>query len=300
MKKISKNEKGFTLVLSLVLLLVMSLMGGSLIVISSGDHQSNNTSDEYQQAFYVAETALLEGEKQLVNAYMGPWSNVDDLRVAMPAGYSENADDNKASAEDTKKFEDWVTLQNKLNPDEVNTLQPSGESLTESHARNTDGRGMPKNSWPGTGEQWTDISTDCRESFRNLSEQKDERNNPITILVTHQPVKRSFYDLIKPIFKNKTDIDSTIYKERDGTAKKIGDIIEKEENFLKRFYYEYFSINIGTAAYIGTGSSIKKTASDSQSLGTAYKIYVCGIFMNRAMNKNEIIIPLETVIVMPN
>ena len=292
MKKINKNEKGFTLVLSLVLLMVMSLMGGSLIVISSGDHQSNNTSDEYQQAFYVAETALLEGEKQLINSYMGPWVDIDKISVAKPAA--------GASDEENKKYEDWVTLQNKLNPDEVNTLQPSGESLKESHARNTDDRGMPKNSWPGTGEQWTDISTDCRESFRNLSEQKDERNNPITILVTHQPVKRSFYDLIKPIFKNKTDIDSTIYKERDGTAKKIGDIIEKEENFLKRFYYEYFSINIGTAAYIGTGSSIKKTASDSQSLGTAYKIYGCGIFMNRAMDKNEIIIPLETVLVMPN
>ena len=38
------NQKGFTLVLSLVLLLVMSLMGGALIVIASGDHQSNNTS----------------------------------------------------------------------------------------------------------------------------------------------------------------------------------------------------------------------------------------------------------------
>ena len=34
-----KNEKGFALVLSLLLLLVMSLMGGSLIVISSTDHQ---------------------------------------------------------------------------------------------------------------------------------------------------------------------------------------------------------------------------------------------------------------------
>ena len=84
MKKINKNEKGFTLVLSLVLLLVMSLMGGALIVISSGDHQSNNTSDEYQQAFYVAETALLEGEKQLINAYMGPWVDVDKISVARP------------------------------------------------------------------------------------------------------------------------------------------------------------------------------------------------------------------------
>ena len=70
MKK--ENQNGFTLVLSLVLLLVMSLMGGSLIVISSGDHQSNNTSDQYQQTFYVAEHALLEAEKRLVENMMGP------------------------------------------------------------------------------------------------------------------------------------------------------------------------------------------------------------------------------------
>ena len=59
---IKKNEEGFALVLSLVLMLAMSLMGGALIVMSASDHQSNNKSDEYQQTFYVAETALLEGE----------------------------------------------------------------------------------------------------------------------------------------------------------------------------------------------------------------------------------------------
>ena len=69
---IKNNEKGFALVLSLVLLLVMSLMGGSLIVITAGDHQNNNTSDAYQQTFYVAETALLEGEKYIINQYLGP------------------------------------------------------------------------------------------------------------------------------------------------------------------------------------------------------------------------------------
>ena len=68
-KMMNKNEKGFALVLSLILLLVMSLMGGALIVISSGDHQSNNTSDQYQQAFYVAETGLLEGEKKIINQF---------------------------------------------------------------------------------------------------------------------------------------------------------------------------------------------------------------------------------------
>ena len=70
----NKNkEKGFALILSIVLLIVMSLMGGSLIVVSSGDHQSNNNSDQYQQTFYVAETGLMEGEKWILDNYLGHW-----------------------------------------------------------------------------------------------------------------------------------------------------------------------------------------------------------------------------------
>ena len=84
-----KNEKGFALILSLVLLLVMSLMGGSLIVISAGDHQSNNTSDDFQQTFYVAETALLEGEKYLTNHYKGPYKK-DATRDSTQAGLPDN------------------------------------------------------------------------------------------------------------------------------------------------------------------------------------------------------------------
>ena len=67
------NQKGFALVLALVMLVVMSLMGGALIVVASGDHRTNNVSDNYQQTFYVAETALLEGEKYLINQHLGPW-----------------------------------------------------------------------------------------------------------------------------------------------------------------------------------------------------------------------------------
>ena len=86
---------------------------------------------------------------------------------------------------------------------------------------------MPRNDWPSLGDSWADVSTNCKESFRNLSE-------PTTgeVLVTHKPVMKSFYDLIKPIFSNKTDIDSTVYKKRDGTAKDIGDIIKKEYSHL--------------------------------------------------------------------
>ena len=75
-----KNEKGFAMVLSLVLLLAMSLMGGALILISSGDHQSNNDSDQYQQTFYMAEMALLAGEQYLVDQQAGPWDSSKNAR----------------------------------------------------------------------------------------------------------------------------------------------------------------------------------------------------------------------------
>ena len=91
---IGNKQKGFALVLSLVLLLAMSLMGGALIVISAGGHQSNNTSDEYQQTFYVAETALIEGEKYLLNQYLGPWNTSnhtrDTAKRKLPANGASN------------------------------------------------------------------------------------------------------------------------------------------------------------------------------------------------------------------
>ena len=86
-----KTEKGFTLVLALVLLLVMSLMGGSLIVISAQDHSSNNESDIYQQTFYVAETGLMEGEKFIINKYLGDWNDSGTIRSTEEAGAPLNA-----------------------------------------------------------------------------------------------------------------------------------------------------------------------------------------------------------------
>ena len=88
---IRKSEKGFAMVLSLVLLLAMSLMGGALILISSGDHQSNNNSDQYQQTFYAAEMALLQGEKYILNEKSGPWdgkSTRDTSKANLPEDHT--------------------------------------------------------------------------------------------------------------------------------------------------------------------------------------------------------------------
>ena len=139
MKK--KTEKGFALVLSIVLLLVMSLMGGSLIVISAGDHQSNNTSDEYQQTFYVAETALLEAEKLITNKMMGPWIVVADEYAARPVGLN--------STEESE----WDAMVAAL------TAEAAAQG---GYARDTDKRDLPTNIIPVRGE------TACDQSFRNI------------------------------------------------------------------------------------------------------------------------------------
>tara|TARA_B100001996_G_scaffold162680_1_gene124071 strand:+ start:52 stop:711 length:660 start_codon:yes stop_codon:yes gene_type:complete len=77
------KEKGFALILSLVLLMAMSLMSVALILISSEDHKSNNISDEYQQSFYVAEMALLAGEQYLLNQKNGPYNSSGVRQTAL-------------------------------------------------------------------------------------------------------------------------------------------------------------------------------------------------------------------------
>ena len=98
----NNNEKGFALVLSLVLMLAMSLMGGALIVISAGDHSSNNQNDHYQQTFYVAETALLEGERWVLNHYLGPYKT-DGTR---------DTSKRKLPVNQTTSFNGTMTLEN--------------------------------------------------------------------------------------------------------------------------------------------------------------------------------------------
>ncbi len=222
-----KNEKGFALVLSLVLLLVMSLMGGSLIVVTSGDHKSNNLSDKYQQSFYVAETALLEGEKYVLNQFLGPYTNDGTTRPACEGSNCVN---------------DGTTR------DRVN-------------------RNLP-------GNKVTLSNTDCSSSFSDLDRQETDvaKTTPGLQIVAQNSF--NFGILIENLLN------------------------DKEKKFLNDFIYEYFVLNVGSAPYRGYGSSIKKGATDEMSDGMAYRVYGCGMY--QVGTRNEIIVPLESVIVMPN
>ena len=252
-----KNEKGFALVMALVLLMVMSLMGGALIVISSTDHQSNNSSDEYQQTFYVAETALLEAEKSLVNQMMGPWIDVN----------VEFEGEDTTGMTDEEKAE-WDAM----------VAQIKSEAVA-GFARNIDQRDLPINRMAAT-------DTPCYQSFRNI--------NRAGFMVTEHSTNKNFGNLIQAVFLD-PDLDNLA----DSTT------IDGEREHMQRFRYEYFITNIGSATFRGAGSSLKKTSTNAQTSGTAYRIYGCGFMMPRGTDLIEfddpnILVPLETVVVLSN
>ena len=171
----NNKEKGFALVLSIILLIVMSLMGGSLIVISSGDHQSNNSSDQYQQTFYVAEAGLLEGEKWILDKYLGPWMNSvpndDEVLGPRPDGAGP------AAVWDVKN-EIWQDTKTEYTSKSENGF-----------FRHTFIRGPAQNDTKVARD-----SSQCLMSFKNL-DTNDEGN--VSIIGKGQlPIERSFLDIV--------------------------------------------------------------------------------------------------------
>lgn len=80
-----KNQKGFVLTLAILMLVVMSIMGITLVTLLSNDVRQNDSQDEYQQALYTAETAanlgkirlqtLVTTNRTLPQASTTPWNS---------------------------------------------------------------------------------------------------------------------------------------------------------------------------------------------------------------------------------
>ena len=64
-KKYKNSEKGFAIALALLMLLVMTLMGTTLVMVAGSDHKKNAAKDSNQQAFYAAETGIAQARKWL-------------------------------------------------------------------------------------------------------------------------------------------------------------------------------------------------------------------------------------------
>ena len=151
-------------------------MGGSLIVISSGDHQSNNNSDQYQQTFYVAETGLIEGEKWILDNYLGHWMNSipsdKDVLGEIPDSPGPLSDYNvKKEIWDDKKTE-------------------YDEAKEGGYFRHTFGRGPAVND---TTVNRTDSK--CLSSFKNLD--TDDKGDVKIVGKGKLPIQKSFLEIEK-------------------------------------------------------------------------------------------------------
>ena len=159
----------------------------------------------------------------------------------------------------------------------VNKLQSL--ATNNNFARQTDasspwpnGRGIPTNIINVS-------STPCSNSFRNLL--KDGDGN--TLVAAHQTLW-NFGELIEPIL----------------TAESAPD---KEIEHMKRYRWEFFVINVGRSTFKGAGTSLKKTSTNAQQQGNAYKLYGCGYLMPKGsaltdIDDPEILIPLETLVIL--
>lgn len=234
----NSNEKGFALVLSLVLMLAMSLMGGALIVISAGDHSSNNQNDQYQQTFYVAETALLEGERWVLNQYLGPYKTDgirDTSKRELPTNQSGTDSD----------FDGIMTLENyQADPaDDFTVNYQGGSSNTYDMVDNGD---ICFKSFPGAVNPTSGLQSD----FKVVEDADGNRG----------AISNNYGSLLSKSLASNGSVDE-----------------KNEAQKLKFFYYEYFVTQIGAAPFRGTGASIKKSATDTGNDGMAYRIYGCGI-----------------------
>ena len=116
-----------------------------------------------------------------------------------------------------------------------------------------------------------DTSSVCYKSFKNVINLTD-------VVVHHQ--NGSFLNIIFPALAN-SDHSNAV----DG---------DREVEYLKKFKYEYFIVNIGQADFNESGSSIAAGSLDVINAGTAYRIHGCGRYDGDAM-----IVPLESLIVLP-
>lgn len=82
MKTKKRNiEKGFALPLALLLLVVMTIMGATLVNVTSVEHNANTSKDNNQQTFYAAESGIAVAKKWMlgnINAFSStPPNNLD-------------------------------------------------------------------------------------------------------------------------------------------------------------------------------------------------------------------------------
>ena len=193
-RKKFKNQKGFAIALALLMLVVMSLMGATLMVIAAGDHKRNSNIDTSQQVFYAAESGLSDARVWLSTetSSLTPRGNPDNQSKFCKTDFFPNLTDAKVindrvardnldnkfsnmSQDERNKlsnyiFEYFITYtpdKNGLtqNQQEVTVASDTGSSI----AMDTSYKSQGGNS----GTRFTIFSCGCNASYNECKENKN-------------------------------------------------------------------------------------------------------------------------------
>ncbi|MDC0511891.1 PilX N-terminal domain-containing pilus assembly protein [bacterium] len=150
-----KSEQGFALALALMMLLVMSIMGASLMQVVSNDHKSNGLKDNSQQAFYAAETGIREAKRwMLAQSNLTP-GNAPNVKFCKTSFFSD-----LSSAKTINNYVETKTLDQLItaSSDETNRLKEYSYEYFITYTPDTNGQTSTATTKTVSGASGGDIS----------------------------------------------------------------------------------------------------------------------------------------------
>lgn len=150
-----KSEQGFALALALMMLLVMSIMGASLMQVVSNDHKSNGLKDNSQQAFYAAETGIREAKRwMLAQSNLTP-GNAPNVKFCETSFFSD-----LSSAKTINNYVETKTLDQLItaSSDETNRLKEYSYEYFITYTPDTNGQTSTATTKTVSGASGGDIS----------------------------------------------------------------------------------------------------------------------------------------------
>ena len=184
MKIIKKNsEKGFALPLALLLLVVMTIMGATLVNITSTEHNANTNKDSNQQTFYAAESGISVAKNWIVGNISkfssSPPNNLDgQLRFCKASFFPNLKSSNNGFYTERKSLNQVISASG----DEANRLSKYSFEYFIAYTPGGDGNNSAIIKKTGTNNTlYTIYSCGCNES-------KDKCNAQSNIIIPLEAV----------------------------------------------------------------------------------------------------------------
>ena len=178
------KQKGFALPISLLLLVVMTLMGATLVGITTGEVRDNDKKDSAQQVFYAAESGISHAKRwmrtntSVLNSAPKVSLNSKNLKWCTP-DFLPNFNGNKGFAVNRKTMSEMVSG---TEPGETSRLKSFSFEYFIAYAPDKNGNSSSAKKKPGTNKTYYTIYSCGCDTRKILC--KNNKNKIVTLEAT--------------------------------------------------------------------------------------------------------------------